>query len=223
MNDRKNEWKIRTYVGNQLSDESVASWKEYVENTGISKSAYKSIMSQADVNGTTKPTQDELGEYLVDALAAGEITEAQAQALWKSQWNKENSKTFDKWRGKEEPKSSEPKTSTTSSGAVAPAAVQDSKVTDYDGFRKAVPVYSEKKEAAYGAKPSGMTLDRYVQLLQKADTNSNDSITQDEMGFMLRDAVKSGEISFEEAEVIWRSQWNGARSKTLQSWAAKHP
>ena len=223
MNDRKNEWKIRTYDGNQLSDESVASWKEYVENTGISKSAYKSIMSQADVNGTTKPTQDELGEYLVDALAAGEITEAQAQALWKSQWNKENSKTFDKWRGKEEPKSSEPKTSTTSSGAVAPAAVQDSKVTDYDGFRKAVPVYSEKKEAAYGAKPSGMTLDRYVQLLQKADTNSNDSITQDEMGFMLRDAVKSGEISFEEAEVIWRSQWNGARSKTLQSWAAKHP
>ena len=222
-NINKDLW-LQKYDSIAMTDEMMAGFDAYVKDTGISAQQYKNILSKANTDGNTGVNQTEMGTYLVDALASGKLTEEQAQALWKSQWNKPNSKTFDKWRGIEEPKAPAPKSTASTETAKAPEpAVQDNKTLDHDGFKKAVPVYSDKKEAIYNAKPAGMTLDRYLELLQKADTSGNSSITQDEMGFKLRDAVKSGEITFEEADAIWRAQWNGARSKTLQSWAAKHP
>ncbi|MBQ6398195.1 MAG: hypothetical protein IJI06_08635 [Oscillospiraceae bacterium] len=93
------EYKVKTYDGNTLSAAKVADWETYVKDSGVSKSQFKSILASADVDGTVSPKQDELGAYLVEALSKGEITEEQAQAVWKSQWHSAGSKTFDKWRG----------------------------------------------------------------------------------------------------------------------------
>ncbi len=63
-----------------------------------------------------------------------------------------------------------------------------------------------------------MSLDRYTELLISADTDSNGSIKQDEMGYALMTAWQSGELSFEQCEAIWHSQWNSAKSKTFAKW-----
>lgn len=94
------EYKVKTYDGNMLSASKSAAWEEHVKNTGIKKTEYGRILKAADTGGNGSVSQDEMGAYLLEALDKGEITEDQAQALWRSQWNKPNSTTFDKWREK---------------------------------------------------------------------------------------------------------------------------
>lgn len=228
------DMKLKKYDSIAMSDEMKAGYEDYVSGTGISERQYKKILESANTDGNTSVKQDELGEYLVNALKAGDLTEAQAQALWKSQWHKDGSKTFDTWRGKTEPKSSSTKStasksssassttkSTSTSSTTKPAATET--IKDYDGFKRAVPVYSDNVEAMYNAKPAGMSLDRYAELLKKANTDNNDSLKQDEVGFMLKEAIIKKEISFDEGVVIWRAQWNKPRSKTFEQWAIEHP
>ena len=81
-------------------------YNEYVRSTGLSQKDFEKILDEADrdfgdASGSVK--QDELGAYLVDALAKGTITEEQAQAVWLSKWNKPSRKTFDDWRESYEP------------------------------------------------------------------------------------------------------------------------
>lgn len=79
------------------------------------------------------------------------------------------------------------------------------------------------KEAAYSVwetqlKPAGISLDRFTELLDSADSDGNGSLKQDEMGFALMNAMQSGELSFDQCDAIWRVQWNGTKSKTFAKW-----
>lgn len=210
-----------------------------IQQTGLAKAVYQKILDDADAvhgdgNGSIK--QDELGAALVAALEEGTITEDQAQAVWNTKgWKK----TFDGWRGKGSDAATEKKTgtaATTGSSAptrtavpftptAAPAATAKpaAGAKSYDDFKK-VPVYdSTAKQAMYGIwetqlQPSGMSLDRFMDILTTADTDNNDSLKQDEMGVALMTALQNGELTFDQCDAIWRTQWNKARSKTFAKW-----
>lgn len=198
-------------------------YNEQIQQTGLGKSTFQNILDDADTvhgdgNGSIK--QDELGAALVTALEEGKITEDQAQAVWNTKgWKK----TFDGWRGL----GSDIKTETTAEkSAKAPAATTTpaaGSVRSYDDFKK-VPVYdSAAKQALFNVwesslKPSGMSLDRFAEIITKADTDGNDSLKQDEMGTALLTAMQKGELTFDQCDAIWRTQWNKARSKTFAKW-----
>ena len=190
---------------------------EYVEPSGLSKSAYQAILERADGvfgNGNGSYAQDEVGAALMSALEDGNITEAQADAIWRSKWHGENSRSFSDWRSK----------SSKSSSAPAGKAETSASDSDYDSFKENVPLYkTAAKEAAYSVwetqlKPAGISLDRFTELLNSADSDGNGSLKQDEMGFALMNAMQSGELSFDQCDAIWRVQWNGAKSKTFAKW-----
>ena len=75
-------------------------YNEQVRPTGVSQKTFEKILADADTDGNGSLKQDELGAELVAAIARGEINEEQAAAIWKSKWNKDNSKTFEEWREK---------------------------------------------------------------------------------------------------------------------------
>lgn len=207
-----------------------------IQQTGLAKASYEKILDEADKvhgdgNGSIK--QDELGAALVAALEEGTITEDQAQAVWETKgWKK----TFDGWRGlgsdakTETPAASTAGTSTASkrvafTPTAAPAATSapaTAGARSYDDFKK-VPVYdSTAKQAMYGIwetqLQSSMSLDRFMEILTTADTDGNDSLKQDEMGVALMTSLQSGELTFDQCDAIWRTQWNKARSKTFAKW-----
>ena len=191
---------------------------EYIEPSGLSKSAYQAILERADGvfgNGNGSYAQDEVGAALMSALEDGNITEAQADAIWHSKWHGENSRSFSEWRSKNSGKSS---------SAPAGNAETSASGSDYDSFKENVPLYkTAAKEAAYSVwetqlKPAGISLDRFTELLNSADSDGNGSLKQDEMGFALMNAMQSGELSFDQCDAIWRVQWNGAKSKTFAKW-----
>lgn len=191
---------------------------EYIEPSGLSKSAYQAILERADGvfgNGNGSYAQDEVGAALMSALEDGNINEAQADAIWHSKWHGENSRSFSEWRSKNSGKSS---------SAPAGNAETSESGSDYDSFKENVPLYkTAAKEAAYSVwetqlKPAGISLDRFTELLNSADSDGNGSLKQDEMGFALMNAMQSGELSFDQCDAIWRVQWNGAKSKTFAKW-----
>lgn len=232
MNGRKDEWKIKTYGGSSLSTEALEGFEEYVQSTGLSKKQYTKILDDADANGGSSPTQDELGAYLMAELDAGNLTEDQAQGLWKSRgWSEKHD--FNWWRSKNGaavPESTAPATETAAPKAASTKAVPftpaasratepaSSGVTDFEGFKSAAPIYgNEKKAATYSVwesslRQSGMTLERFTEILGNADTDGNDSLKQDELGYALRAAINNGEMSFDQASAVWNAQ----------GWSAKH-
>ncbi len=212
-------------------------YSTYIKNTGLSQKDYQAILDDADKvfgdnSGTYK--QDEVGAALVAALEDGKITEEQAAAIWRSKWHKENNKTFDDWRSggkktssaastmtKPSPANSSPAPMRPAAGA---AAASTGNVSSYEDFKKVIPVYgTADKEALYNVwnsvlTLSGMSLDRFTEILANADTDGNKSIKQAEMGEALYAAMQRGELSFEQCDAVWRSLWNKARSKTFAKW-----
>ena len=224
------EMKLRKYDAIAFTDEMQAGYDEYVKPTGISKVAFQRILSAANTDGNTSVKQDEMGEYLVNALAANEITEEQAQALWKSQWHSEKSKTFDKWRGTEptstttstaKSTSTTKSTGTTGSTEAKKSSQPSGQIEGWDDFKTVAPIYGgPKREATYNAKPATMSLTEYTKMLQAADADGNKSLKQDELGYALKAAVQGGQMSWEAAMAVWEAQgW----SHDLSWWAAKHP
>ena len=209
----------------------------YIKNTGLSQKDYQAILDDADKlfgdnSGTYK--QDEVGAALVAALEDGKITEEQAAAIWRSRWHKENNKTFDDWRSGGKKTSSAASTMTKPSPAnsfpapmrpaAGAAAASTGNVSSYEDFKKVIPIYgAADKEALYNVwnsvlTLSGMSLDRFTEILANADTDGNKSIKQDEMGEALYAAMQRGELSFDQCDAVWRSLWNKARSKTFAKW-----
>lgn len=231
------DWKIRTYDADQLTQSKKAAFNEYVKTTGISEREYAKILKAANADGNSNVTQAELSEYLKAQLEAGSLTKDQADALWDAQgWKK----TYDQYTGAEK-KTETPAPAATTEPVSTPApkakleatnpedAKQSSgkKITTYDEFKKNVKLYSDKKDTAYQlwestVRPLGIDLDTYTRLLNESDTNGNNSVTQDELGETLTKAIRNKEISDGQASAIWYTLWNGGRSKTYDSWAAKH-
>lgn len=184
-------------------------YEEYIRDSGMAKKEYERILDEADSDGGTSPTQDELGAYLTEELKKGKINETQAQALWTSRWHSVNSTTFEKWREKGD-------------GAKGPASGGTPAPMGYDSFSKDVPIYGkEKRLATYSAKPAGMTLERYAEILKAADTDANDSLKQDELGAALKRSVERREMSHEEAKAVWDAQgWSAKHS--YEWWLSRH-
>ncbi len=220
MNGRKDEWKIRTYDGNALKPEKEAAWKELLEPLGITKNKYQAMLGDADASGNNSVTQDEMGEYLKAEVDAGSLTKQQADAIWKAQGWAE-SHDYDWWLGGKKSGSSSGSKSGTGSKSGSSGSQANTAVTDYDSFSKAAPLYGgDKKQATYAAKPAGMSLQQYTEMLKRADTDNNGSLKQDELGYVLRDAVQGGRMSWDDAVRVWAAQgW----SHDLSWWAAKHP
>ena len=231
------DWKIRTYDADQLTQSNKAAFNEYVKTTGISEREYAKILKAANADGNSNVTQAELSEYLKAQLEAGSLTKDQADALWDAQgWKK----TYDQYTGAEK-KTETPAPAATTEPVTTPKpkakleatnpedAKQSNgkKITTYDEFKKNVKLYSDKKDTAYQlwestVRPLGIDLDTYTRLLNDSDTNGNNSVTQDELGETLTKAIRNKEISDGQASAIWYTLWNGGRSKTYDSWAAKH-
>ena len=208
-------------------------YAQYVQQTGLSQATYNALYDKADVDGDGIE-QGEFGPVLLEAIQSGEITEEQAAAAWKANWNKENSTTFEKWRSKnggtaapaetpEPTATAAPKSSTGTTKPAAPAATAKP-AASYDSFKSAAPIYgSDKKQATYDVWESqlqgSMTLERFQQILSKADMDGNSSLKQDELGYALKAAVNNHEMTVEQASAVWDAQgWK----HNLAWWAGRH-
>ena len=106
------------------------------------------------------------------------------------------------------------------------AAVQESTtagVTDYDSFKRSVPIYNENMGTAYSlwestVQPLGISLSRYADIIIAANADGAGTSTQDEMGMYLVSQMNSGELSYDQCEAIWHTIWSKPRSKTFAKW-----
>lgn len=201
-------------------------YAQYVQQTGLSQATYNALYDMADADGDGIE-QGEFGPVLLDALARGEITEEQAAAAWKANWNKENNTTFEKWRSKNggsAQASAESAAAPKSSTIQAKPAATPTPAANYDSFKSAAPIYgSDKKQATYNVWESqlqgSMTLERFQQILSKADMDGNSSLKQDELGYALKAAVNNHEMTVEQASAVWDAQgWK----HNLAWWAGRH-
>lgn len=212
-------------------------YDNFVKQTGMAESTYNALYNKADTDGDGIE-QGEFGPVLLDALQRGEITEEQAAAAWKANWNKDNSTTFEKWRSKngggssaeEKPKEKAAATTTTAADrstqkptqTAAPKPAAPEKITTYEQFREQAHVYdTETTYNNYRAyvEPAGIDLDTFTGYINAADTDDNGSVKQDELGVQLFEAIRRREISEEQAQAMWYVFWNKPRSKTFRQWA----
>lgn len=212
-----------------------------VQSTGLSQSAYNAIYDEADAD-RDGIEQAEIGPILLRELEAGSITQEQAEAIWNVQGWKTD---FPKWasknggRGVVSTETAAPAAATTTRQSFTPAAAATADnrtlftpeaaptgVSDYEGFRTAAPLYgNEKKQAAYSVWESqlsgSMSLDRFTEILVNADTDGNDSLKQDELGYALLAAINSGEMTYEQASAVWSAQgW--AANHGFSWWSSRH-
>lgn len=92
------QFKTDAPVYSTKTEATYNAWKETVKPLGVSMDTYISILNAANTDGNTTVKQDEMGDYLVKAIRRGELTEAQADAIWRTHWNSKN--TFAAWRKK---------------------------------------------------------------------------------------------------------------------------
>ena len=212
------DMKIRTYDSNALSESKEAAYQETVNPTGIKKSQYKNILTQADEDGNGSVKQAEMDAYLKGAVQNGELSREQAAAIWDAQGWKKSWAEYGK-QGTETTTTATKKTSTANTARAS--SEPNGEIAGWDDFKTVAPIYGNpKKEAAYNAKPRNLSLTEYTKMLQAADADGNKSLKQDELGFALKAAVQSGQISWEAAAAVWAAQgW----SHDLSWWAAKHP
>ena len=196
------------------------------QQAGMSQATYYALYDKADVDGDGIE-QGEFGPVLLEAIKNGEITEEQAAAAWKANWNKENSTTFEKWRAKNGGETAAPEASKPQAEPPKPTPTPkpQASLSDFESFKKSVSLYGDKKEAAYRGwenevKPLGVSLDSYVKIINAADAagDGNGSVKQDEMGMQLVQKINRRELTYEQAEAIWHTIWSGARSKTFYKW-----
>ncbi len=205
-------------------------FKTFVEGTGLSQSAYNAIYTEADADGDGVE-QAEIGPVLLRELERRNITQEQAEAIWNAQGWKTD---FQKWASKNGDAAASTATATATTRQSFTPATDDrtpftpetapAGVSDYEGFRSAAPLYgSERKQAAYGVWESqlsgSMSLDRFTEILVNADSDGNDSLKQDELGYALRSAINRGELSYGQASAVWNTQgW----ARSFDYWSGRH-
>lgn len=218
--------KLKTYerAADRKKHEGYAA---FVQQTGISQSAYNAIYDEADADGDGIE-QAEIGTILLRELESGNITQEQAEAIWNVQGWKTD---FPKWASKNgggsvvSTETEEPAATTVQRQTFTPTASNPG-ISDYDSFKSAAPLYgNEKKQAAYGVWESqlsgSMSLDRFTEILVNADTDGNDSLKQDELGYALRASINSGEMTYEQASAIWNTQGWSAKHN-FDYWSSRH-
>ena len=95
-------------------------------------------------------------------------------------------------------------------------------IQQYSSYKSTAPLYGdEKKISAYNTWKSElrstMSLQRFLTILKAADTDGNDSLKQDELGYRLVQAVNNNEMSYEQASAIWDSMgWKSGFDKWVK-------
>ena len=202
-----------------------------MQQTGLSQSAYNAIYDEADADGDGAE-QAEIGPVLLRELERGNITQEQAEAIWNVQgWVADHDFTW--WAKKNgggsvvSTETEEPAATTETRQSFTPAETPTTaSVGNYDQFKSAAPLYgNEKKQAAYGVWESqlsgSMSLDRFTEILVNADTDGNDSLKQDELGYALMASINSGEMTYEQASAIWNTQGWSAKHN-FDYWSSRH-
>jgi hypothetical protein len=69
---------------------------------------------------------------------------------------------------------------------------------------------------------TGLSNNAFEQILADAATSGNDSLTQDELGKQLASEIRLGKITEEQADAIWKTKWNSAKSKTFAKWQSEN-
>ncbi|MBQ9662206.1 MAG: hypothetical protein IJV40_03525 [Oscillospiraceae bacterium] len=236
VNGRRDEWKIRTYDGGALSQSKLNVWKDQLKPLGITKNQYQELLKAADSDGNGSLKREEIGAWLTEQVQAGTYNQEQAAAIWAAvgpTWKK----SFEEW-GEKSSGTSKAAENTQEQTTVkqieqtfqvaAQTPVQGTAVGtvgSYDDFKKMAPLYGkEKKEASYAVwenqlKGSGMSLERYVEILSTADTDHNSSLKQAELGYALREAIARREMSYDQAAAVWAAQgW----TRTFDYWNSKN-
>lgn len=202
-------------------------FKNFVEATGLSQSAYNAIYTEADADGDGIE-QAEIGPMLLAKLQSGELTQAQAEAIW----NVQNWKTdFQKWASKNGGSVASTKTTAPTATSAprqsftpaASAAATSATVSDYASFKKSVPIYNENIETAYSlwestVQPLGIGLGQYADIIIAANVDGSGTASQTEMGAYLSSQMSSGKLTYEQCEAIWHTIWSKPRSKTFAKW-----
>ena len=202
---------------------TVTSKQQKVRNAvagGVTKRQYLDAMDEANTDGGSSVTQDELYPYLAAEVEAGSLTEEQADAIWDAQGWKKTRSAYKPQKASQEATAEAP----TGQEPAKPTATPTPAISGFDKFKSSAPIYSPKRQATYDVwervlQPSGMTLDRYIEILNQANTDGNDSLKQDELGYALRAAVYSGEMTYAQASAVWDAQgWK----HNLDYWASRH-
>jgi len=210
-------------------------YTEFVQDTGLSQSEYNAIYTAADTDNDGIE-QAEIGPILLEKLSSGELTQQQAEAIWNVQgWQTDFQKWAKKNGGGDIVKTEEPasvpaatKTAVPFTPMAAPAATAKPEsttagVTDYNSFKKSVPIYNENMDTAYSlwestVQPLGISLSRYADIIIAANADGAGTSTQDEMGMYLVSQMNSGELSYDQCSAIWHTIWSKPRSKTFAKW-----
>lgn len=210
-------------------------YTEFVQDTGLSQSEYNAIYTAADTDNDGIE-QAEIGPILLEKLSSGELTQQQAEAIWNVQgWQTDFQKWAKKNGGGDIVKTEEPASVPTASRTAvpftpmaAPAATAKPEsttagVTDYDSFKRSVPIYNENMGTAYSlwestVQPLGISLSRYADIIIAANADGAGTSTQDEMGMYLVSQMNSGELSYDQCSAIWHTIWSKPRSKTFAKW-----
>ena len=84
-----------------------------------------------------------------------------------------------------------------------------------DTYRRAI-----DRQYIETVRPTGLAQKTFEKILADADAagDGNGSLKQDELGAELLAAMQRGEINEEQADAIWRTKWNSAKSKTFAKW-----
>jgi len=229
----KPEWKMKTYESTK--DRKRMEAVKELTGQGVPKELAQQALQEPDADGNGSLKQDELGPWLNEKIQSGELTDEQADAIWNTQgWKTSFSDYSAKAQKKAQPETqpdAQPETPTETPApkltisTPAPKPTQQASLSGFESFKKSVSLYSDKKASAYQGwenevKPLGVSLDSYVGVINAADAagDGNGSVKQDEMGAQLVRKINSGELTYEQAEAIWHTIWNGARSKTFYSW-----
>ena len=91
--------KILTYQS-KMDKKTFEGWEKIAKPSGISEKVFSDIMNNAETDGKSGFTQDELGGYLKQKIKNRELTETQANAIFKIYWNSPNSHTYTTWKNK---------------------------------------------------------------------------------------------------------------------------
>ena len=210
-----------------------------LEALGFSKDEAQQLLKDANTNGNSSISQEELYNYI---QSHPDLTDEQILGLWNAQGWKTDYATYNAKQQKKAttaPDTSAPaapaKGSTAAGGAkpaaesvaaaAEPDATQSTGITTYEQFYIVAPIYdTAKRTSVYGAwetalKPSGMSLQRFLDFLNAANVDGNNNIKKDEMGFALYDAMDRGEMTMAQAEAVWNGMnW----AQDLQGWRRHH-
>ena len=196
------DWKIKTY-----QSKAERTFLEDVYPLGVGWNQYQTVLNALDEDGDGRINQDAAGPYLSDKVKSGELSQEQASALFDAITN--GSTSFETWQGKNSSLVEMTEQQRAQYYDFAERANVSSKADVFDAYTDRV-------------KPQGVELDRFIDIVNSADTDEDGKPEQDEVGPYLKAEVEAGRLTEEQAAAIWSTLWRKSSSKTYAEWIEKN-